>query len=219
VNQVTRFRNEWLPLVPRWYSARWHYFGTTAVSFPLIAYGMIGLYRSWNSSTFRFWELIAIPLFLMTASLVEYLVHRYPLHHRLPLGGMTYQQHTLRHHQYFTDEAIEARLAKEYHLVLFPVWGVVLIQYGVNLPLSLLTARMLGDRIGMIALVIGVFFFFIYETVHAICHFPAEAELFKIRWIWNLREHHRIHHRKSLMSNHNFNIVYPFWDRIFRTKF
>ena len=216
--EVQKFRREWLPKVPRWYSARWHYFGTTAISFPLIAFGLIKAYHTTLTDPFQIWELLAIPFFFLSASFVEYIVHRYPLHRKLPLGNLAFTQHTLRHHQYYTDEAIEALQAKEYHLVLFPFWGVALIQYAVNLPFSILIGSLLGERIGMLGLVVGVFFFFVYETVHAICHFPAGAELFKITLFYKLKEHHRIHHRKGLMSKVNFNIVYPTWDWLLGTK-
>ena len=214
--EVSEFRKAWLPKVPSWYSARWHYFGTSAVSFPLIAYGLSKLINSSSIESLTWMEWASIPFFFVTASLVEYLVHKYPLHRKLPLGSHAYTQHTLRHHQYYTDQAIEAVQAKEYHLVLFPVWGVILIQYAVNLPYSMLVGTLAGERFGWIGLVVGVLFFFIYETIHAICHFPVESGIFKIPGLWFLREHHRIHHRKNLMAKKNFNIVFPIWDWILK---
>lgn len=218
-NDVQQYRNEWSKIVPQWYSAKLHYFGTSAVSLPLVAYGFYHLWLNRNSNPLSLYEWIMIPFFLAIASLVEYITHRYILHRRIWPLTHAYTEHTLRHHSYYTEAAIEATKQREYYQVFFPVWGVALIQYGVNLPISILLGTLYTENSGYIALIFGPLFFFVYETIHAICHFPANSKAFKIPGLWFLREHHRIHHNKSLMGKWNFNIVFPLWDWILKTTF
>lgn len=215
--EVRQFRNELTPKVPSWYSAGLHYFGTTAVSLPLIVYGLIRLSQTGEGMSLGAREGLMIPGFLFLASLVEYITHRVPLHRRIRLLSKAFDVHTLMHHSYFTDRAIEAETGHDFYRVLFPVWGVVLIQYLVNVPVSLVAGWIWGERIGFIGLMVGVGFFFLYETIHALCHFSKSSNLFRIPGLLFLREHHRIHHHKGSMSRANFNIVFPFWDWILGT--
>ncbi|NDG84619.1 MAG: fatty acid hydroxylase family protein [Proteobacteria bacterium] len=210
--------SDWRDAIPTWYRAGLHYFGTSAVSLPVILYGAITA-KAWIAEHGISGSDVAfIPAMLVIASLVEYLTHRFPLHHRLPFSGPAYTQHTLRHHQFFTHSAIEAKETHDFHQILFPVWGVALIQYGLNLPLALLLWHLADPMKGALALILGPAFFFAYETIHAICHFPLSSRVFLIPGLRFLREHHRIHHHKSMMSRWNFNIVFPLWDWILGTR-
>ncbi len=202
--------------IPRIYHAGLHFLGTSAVSFPLIAYGIVTLSQIPGGLTPS--DLVFIPVMLTIASLVEYATHRYPLHHRLPGSAPAYNQHTLSHHQYFTHDRIEAQNSREFFHVLFPVWGVAVLQYGLNLPLSFVLTQVFGPSKGALALILGPLFFFAYETVHAICHFKEDSKVFQVPGLWFLREHHRIHHHKGMMAHWNFNIVFPLWDWILGTR-
>lgn len=188
------------------------------MSFPLVTYGGMTLLRELELRNLTVFDLAFIPAMFAMASLVEYLTHRFPLHHRFPGSEAAYTQHTLRHHQFFSDSTLEAKRNQDFHQILFPVWGVALIQYGLNLPMALLLTRATDPVKGALALIIGPLFFFIYETIHAICHFPLSSRVFLIPGLRFLREHHRIHHHKGMMAHTNFNIVFPLWDWIFRTR-
>jgi hypothetical protein len=157
-------------------------------------------------------------VFFLIASGVEYSAHRWILHRRRPGLVHAFVEHTLRHHRWFDSVDIEARSGRDYHQILFPVWGVVLIQYGLNLPLCLILSRYAGEGIGGLGLCVGAGFFFLYEGVHAICHFPLTHPLFKWTTFRAIREHHRRHHELSLMGHRNFNIVVPIWDFLLGTR-
>ena len=203
--------------VPRGYSGGVHFLGTTGASLPLVAWGAFrlkGAGFSVSTGSWCFWTIA----FLLIASGVEYSAHRGILHRRRPALAHAFVEHTLRHHRWFDAEDIEARSIRDYHQILFPVWGVVLIQYGLNLPFCLILSRYAGDWIGALGLCIGAGFFFLYEVVHAVCHFPAAHPLFKFGIIRMIREHHRRHHEPGLMGHRNFNIVVPVWDILLRTR-
>ena len=203
--------------VPRGYSAGIHFLGTTGVSLPLVGWGVLrisGASSGWTGGEWVLW----CSFFLLLASGVEYAAHRWILHRRRIGLNHAFVEHTLRHHRWFDSGDIEARSSRDYHQILFPVWGVILIQYGLNLPLCGLLSAIAGDSIGGLGLCIGAGFFFLYETVHAICHFPASHPLFRVGFLRWIREHHRRHHEISLMGHKNFNIVVPVWDVLLRTR-
>lgn len=203
--------------VPRWYSAGVHFLGTTGASLPLVGYGvyrLIGVNPDGSLIEWIFWVLV----FLLIASAVEYSAHRWILHRRRPGLEHAFVEHTLRHHRWFDAGDLEARSGRDYHQILFPVWGVVLIQYGLNLPLCLVLSGLAGGWIGALGLCVGSGFFFLYESVHAICHFPETHPVFKLGIFRALREHHRRHHDPALMGRRNFNIVVPVWDFLLGTR-
>lgn len=221
--KLQSYRHAQLDKVPVWYRARAHFIATSAVSLPLVAWGTTKLA---DSGPISLSEWLFAAAFLVIASLAEYLIHRHPLHRRMPALPLAYERHTLLHHRYYTDKAIEAHEGREYRFVFFPVWGVTLIQYGLNLPLALILGWALGSRYEAIALVVGPLFFFLYEFVHGLCHLPLSSAAWRVlrrapalgSAAWHLREHHRTHHDKSLMGQANFNIVMPLWDWILGTR-
>lgn len=203
--------------VPRGYSAGVHFLGTTGASLPLVVWGAIRMGKEWSQFSFLACALWA-SLFFLFASGVEYAAHRWILHRRRPGLTHAFVEHTLRHHRWFDSTDIEARLGRDFHQILFPVWGVILIQYLVNLPLCLILSHFIGEWIGSLGLCVGAGFFFLYELVHAICHFRASHPLFKVGIIRALRDHHRRHHESGLMAHRNFNIVAPVWDILLGTR-
>lgn len=195
-----------------WYSAKAHYIATTCLSLPLIIYAL------YKFETLKALDFLVIPIFILFATLFEYLVHRYLLHRQVWFFKTPYVEHTLRHHFFFTHQAIEATQSADFERVFFPVWGVALIQYTIVLPASFVIGYFFSHNAGYLSLVIGALFFFLYETIHMITHLPRKYWVFKIPGMLFLREHHRAHHHKGKMAKNNFNIVLPVWDVIFGTR-
>jgi hypothetical protein len=209
---VQKYRKELADKVPAWYSAQGNYMITVLISFPLVIYALLKI------KNIEMLDLAIVPVFIFFASGFEYFAHRYLLHHRVRFFQKPFVEHTLKHHRYFTSEAIEVETSKDFSRVFFPVWGVFMIQYGGTLPLSLAFGQILSPNAGFLTLITGAIFFFMYETIHMICHLPKNNLIFKIPGLLFLREHHRLHHDQKLMSKKNFNIVIPIWDFLMRTR-
>lgn len=209
--EVEKFRKDHPSKYP-WYSAKAHYLATTGLSIPLI------LYAFWKIENLSALDFLVVPVFVLFATLFEYLVHKYLLHRRTWFMKPAYEEHTLRHHAYFSHEAIEATQSADFERVLFPVWGVALIQYGIVLPASFAIGYLFSPNAGFISLVVGAMFFFMYETIHMITHLPEKHKIFKIPGLYFLKEHHRAHHHYAKMGKYNFNIVLPVWDVILGTR-
>lgn len=204
--EVHKFRLELRGIIPPYYSSKLHYLGTTCVSLPIAIYALIKL------SAPSLLELLTIPVAFIFASLVEYIAHKFPLHRPIKPLTKAYLEHTIRHHHFYTHDAIEFEEPRDFFQVFFPVWGVALIQYGVGLPASLLVGELISPNSGYLFMIVGSMFFFIYETIHMICHLKTTHWAFKIPGLLFIREHHRIHHHKGKMGRYNFNIVLPIWD-------
>lgn len=208
---VQKYRKELADKIPSWYSAHLNYLITIFISFPLVIYALLKI------KNIEVLDLAIVPLFIFFASGFEYFAHRYLLHQRVRFFQKPFIEHTLKHHRYFTHDAIEVESSKDFSRVFFPVWGVALIQYGATLPLSLVIGHFLSDNAGYLSLITGAVFFFLYETIHMICHLPTNHWIFKFPGLLFLREHHRLHHDRSQMSENNFNIVIPIWDYLLAT--
>lgn len=209
--EVLKFRIELRSIIPSYYSSKAHYIATTCVSLPIAIYAFIKI------STPTWLELLVIPTAFIFASLVEYIAHKFPLHRPIFPLKKAYFEHTVRHHYFYTHNAIEYEETRDFYQVFFPVWGVALIQYGVGLPASLLVGRLVSPNSGFLFMIVGSMFFFIYETIHMICHLKDSHWIFKIPGMRFIKNHHRIHHAKSKMGKYNFNIVIPIWDFLLGT--
>ena len=208
---VAEFRTQHRKIIPASYSPYLHFIGTTCASLPLSIYAISKI------SQVQPLEWLTIPLAFTFASLVEYITHRTVLHRRIFPLQYAYVEHTVRHHHFYTHDAIEYEEPRDFFQVFFPVWGVVLIQYAVGLPSSLFVGMLISPNVGYLFLIVGSLFFFIYEVIHMTCHLQLTHWMFKIPGMKFLRNHHRIHHAKSRMGKYNFNVVFPLWDRILGT--
>ena len=65
-------------------------------------------------------EWLTIPATFLYANLAEYLGHRGPMHHPAGFLRLIYERHTLQHHRFFTDEAMQFDSSRDFHAVLFP---------------------------------------------------------------------------------------------------
>ena len=58
-----------------------------------------------------------------------------------------------------------------------------------------------------------------YEVFHACEHLPPGNPLTRLPWIRQMRRLHELHHRRELMQERNFNIVFPLMDYLFGTLY
>lgn len=206
---VQRFRTQYqLEHLPSWYSGKLHYAVTASLSAIFVAIPL--------SYSNRF-EPLAVALAFILSSFVEYLAHRYPLHHNSFLSRFAYREHTLRHHFYFTEDAIDIEGHKDLHRVLFPWFGIVLLFTAIASPLAYLFSLLINVDFSLWFLAGTIFYFFLYETIHLVSHLPDDSIFLKLRYLRRMKRHHQIHHRLELMKSSNFGVVSPLWDKVFRT--
>jgi hypothetical protein len=158
-------------------------------------------------------ELWAIAASFVLFCLIEYTEHRWLLHKRRAFAPFAFRIHTLEHHVFFTDDNFLPEGRRDYHFVLFPP-GLVLGYHLGAVPVFTAIGWLAFSRnVGLLVGSTTAFFFFAYEMVHFASHIGSKIP--GVRW---LAEHHRIHHKTELMTSCNFNVVFPIFDWVFRTR-
>ena len=153
----------------------------------------------------------------LAANFVEYLGHRYPMHHRIRGFWAMFHRHALEHHQFFTERWMTCRSTRDYRIVLFP--PVMLFFYFgiVALPVGTLLFLLHRPNVAWLYVATAMFYFLQYETLHFCYHIDESSWITKLPIMRRLREHHRVHHTQELMTRCNFNITWPIADFVFRT--
>jgi hypothetical protein len=205
-----RRREEILARVPRWYNGYVHLAAINVASFA----AMISLARRVESPGWR--DALMVPAFFVFANLVEWLVHRGPMHHPWRGLGWLYRRHALTHHVYFTSERMELRAHRELQLVLFPplFFPALLVA---TLPLPLALWALFGWNLAVTFWLSAFAYYLVYEWFHTVHHWPRESRIGRSAFARLVRRHHTRHHDMRRMTSGNFNVSFPLWDWVLGT--
>ncbi len=206
------FRVRYRAGISRWYKAWLH--GGFVLAFGLLVLAfLIG-----RIEAVRAWEWLSILLGLVVFNWGEYTVHRQFGHHKRRLGALFYKRHTGDHHSFFVETRMPYEQARDWRVIFFPAWLIVLYcalgvlpAYFVIAPFNpnvaaLFTATLLAGYLS-------------YEIFHACEHLPPEHVLARLPWLRHMRQLHALHHRRDLMQSRNFNLVFPLMDWLHGTLY
>lgn len=192
----------------------WRHMGLTATLAAALA--ALGAALAWHARPI---DWVLMPIFFGIANMIEWTVHRYPMH-RSMFPRFMYKNHTLLHHLAFTERNMPVARAAELGLVMMP-WYTMIGLFVVASPILVVAGLMRGPGLAGVFLLAAVLYFLAYETLHALYHVP-EATLNRMgvgRW-WlfrRLQAHHRHHHVLRRMAYVNFNVTFPLADRLLGT--
>ena len=210
--EVRAFREEYRRnRLPWFYSGEIHLVFTAAVLF-----GAIG----WHLRMLQAWgwrESLVLAATLLFGNSVEYLLHRYPLHHPYPLLRPGFVIHTLEHHRFYVYGAMEFESFKDFMMVLFPPWAPVLTVILTTAAGVYLVAPLAGASCGHVFAAMGTGELLLYEVLHSLAHCSDDGWAGRLPLVQGIRRHHRLHHDPALMSRYNFNITFPFCDLLLKT--
>lgn len=182
----------------------------------VLAYGATGLLLLWRSlDQVAAWQWLALPLTLLFFSWGEYQVHKRLGHHKSRLGRLFYKRHTGDHHSFFVEGQMNYEGARDWRVILFPAWLIVLY----SLPLAAawwLLRHLDGNLAALFAggMLLG---YMSYEVLHACEHLADRHPIARLPWVRQMRQLHALHHRRELMATHNFGIVHPLMDWLYGT--
>ena len=163
------------------------------------------------------WEWASIlPAFLF-ANFVEWLAHRYPMHHPLKPLTVAYEMHTLLHHRLFTETSMDAETTSDFDMVLFSPPSLSFFMLGVAAPVAALFFALVSWNAGWIFVALALDYYVLYEYFHLAYHLPEESWVGRLPGMARLRRHHTHHHDHRLMADWNFNVTFPIFDRLFGT--
>ncbi len=185
----------------------------------VLGFGLLAIGGFWSTvSQVRPLEWLAVPLTLLLFNAGVYLVHRHLGHHKKNFARMFYARHAGDHHSFFTPGHMAYDSARDWRVILFPAWLIVLHTTVITVPLWWLLAQINTNVAGLFGgcLVLG---YLTYEVFHACEHLPPSNRLTRLPWIRQMRRLHELHHRRELMQERNFNIVLPLMDYLFGTLY
>lgn len=163
-------------------------------------------------------EWLTVPLALLLFNWGEYTVHRNFGHRkaRNVIGALFYQRHTGDHHSFFVAGQMHYETARDWRVIFFPAWLIVVYSLGLGIAWWLLS--FLNSNVAALFAITLLAGYLGYETFHACEHLPASHPLAKLPWVRHMRRHHERHHDRELMQTHNFNLVVPLMDRLYGTR-
>ena len=163
------------------------------------------------------WEWASIPPAFLFANFIEWLAHRYPMHHPLKPLTVAYEMHTLRHHRFFTETSMDAETTTDFDMVLFSPGSLAAFMLGIAAPTAALFFAFVSWNAGWIFVALAVDYYVLYEYFHLAYHLPEESWVGRLPGMAGLRRHHTYHHDHRLMADWNFNVTFPIFDRLFGT--
>jgi hypothetical protein len=200
--------------LPAGYSP-WRHMGLTAtIAAGIAAIGVALAVRA------RPVDWLLMPVFFVVANLLEWTVHRFPMHRPLQPRIM-YKNHAMLHHIAFTDRNMPVTGARELGLVMMP-WYTMIGLFVVASPVMVLAGVLRGPGLAGVFVLAAVLYFASYETLHALYHLPDETlnrvGLGRLRIFRRMQSHHAHHHVLRRMSAVNFNVTVPLMDWLFGTS-
>jgi hypothetical protein len=160
-------------------------------------------------------ECLAIPVAIVVFNWGEYYVHKKFGHKKSVVGRLFYKRHTGDHHSFFSGSAMYFEQPRDWRVVLFPAWLIVLFVLGM-VPVWWLLSRLNANAAALFASTL-LCSYLCYEFFHVCAHLPSEYRITRLPWIRHVRCLHAVHHRRDLMEQCNFNIVFPLMDWIYGT--
>lgn len=167
----------------------------------------------------KWWEWAALPAGFLIANFVEWLAHRYPMHH--PTRGLRemYDRHTLDHHRFYSETAMEVESPEDFDSVLFSLPALAFFMLGLAAPIAAAFFALVSWNAGWLFIALAVDYYALYEYFHLAYHLPEDSWVGRLPGMARLRRHHTHHHDPRLMTDWNFNVTFPLFDRLFGTHF
>ncbi|MBU3668548.1 MAG: hypothetical protein FGM57_01115 [Candidatus Taylorbacteria bacterium] len=159
-------------------------------------------------------SVLSVILSIFVDSLIEWWVHKYPMHRKLPgpFFKFLFRHHVTIHHAKFSGEAYHHHNHKDRETIAFPLWvGPLLILTAIS-PFWAFSYY-IGNNIPVYSsLAVAILYYVCFEGFHQLMHmedYPVVRWIRKSKWFTWLDTHHEIHHLKAGV---NFNLVCPLGD-------
>lgn len=158
-----------------------------------------------------------LPIYFIAFNAAEYLLHRFPMHHRMKGMELVFE-HVTVHHNFYADDHYYYESPRDFYAVVLPfhvflslsvaIWSGACIAYVVA-----------GAGHALFFAWVGYSYYLLYELLHFCYHTNEHSLVRTLPFIDRLSRAHRLHHRTSLMTRYNFNITFPIFDRLCKTSY
>lgn len=212
-HNTERFRERYRAGISRWYNAFAH--GGFVLFHGLAVFGWLVSRIEVLSPA----DWLAIPAGLLVFNVGEYTVHRWFGHHKQKIGGLFYQRHTGDHHSFFVESNMTFEQSRDWRVIFFPAWLIVVYSVFICLPAVVIVSTLINPNVASLFAATLLAGYLMYEFFHACQHLPKSHWLIRLPWLRETARLHRLHHRRDLMRQCNFNLVYPLTDWLLGTLY
>ena len=203
------FRAEYRANIATWYNGWGHLLCIFIPGGAVIAYCIYNIHDP------KLLELLMAMPILVFYNFSEWWLHTNAMHRPIKgLGGAlmpVYHRHTHQHHQYFTAQVMTYDANREWRIVLFPPYALLIFML-LTLPGAVFLGYSWSPNAGYIVMMITPCYYLNYEIFHLCCHVHDNWFVRNCPLINTIRRHHAAHHSQSIMMVHNMNLTYPVAD-------
>jgi hypothetical protein len=161
-------------------------------------------------------DFLMIPVTCVLANVIEYVIHRWPMHRRYPYAGFMMDLHML-HHRYFFEENYRIDSFADFGLIVFPPIVLNILAFGVCPGFFLAAWWLIGWNAALLFFATVMGYYLAMQLIHVATHARDDhwvLDIPGIRYLWN---HHQIHHSRRMMTKVNFNFIIPLTDLLVGT--
>lgn len=164
---------------------------------------------------YKYYYLLLLPIYFLILNLFEYMLHRYPMHHKKKGFEFLYEHVTI-HHSFYNGKFNYYEQPEDYMAVFLPLLYFAFIS-AVLFIIAVLIYFVSDLNNALFFELVGYSYYLMYEVLHFSYHAKEESFIKKFPFIKQLASFHLQHHQTDLMSNYNFNITFPIFDKVFNT--
>ncbi len=162
-------------------------------------------------------EWLVVPLAFLGCNIFEWFLHKEVMHKPRRLFIGIYRRHTLAHHQFFTDAAPHYDSWRDFRIVFFPPYALIIFVAMSAVGAAVLNGLWSANAAWLLmATTTGVYLN--YEFFHLCCHVKDDRLIRHIPFVNTIRRHHIAHHDMAIMMQRNMNLTYPIADWLFGTS-
>lgn len=165
----------------------------------------------------RPYEWLMIPFTFLLANLIEYGVHRWPMHKSLPGAAFMLRLHMI-HHNYFDENEYRLKSYPDYVALVFPAIVLNLLTLTLVIPIAYLVFLVAGKNAALLFIASVMGYYLLMQLIHVATHTDESHWVNSIPGIRYLWRHHFVHHHHSEMVRANYNFIVPVSDWIFGTN-
>jgi len=164
-------------------------------------------------------EWLVLLFTLLLGNIGEYSIHKKLGHQKLSgPAKLFYQRHTGDHHSFFTEHHMLWSSTRDWRVVLFPGWLILVVIGVIGLPGYFAFGSLVSANAGALWLAGIVGTYLLYELVHFSDHLPDGHWLHRlVPGLSTMAALHRMHHDRSQMTDVNFNLTFPLTDLVMGT--
>lgn len=161
--------------------------------------------------------LALLPAYFLFANGLEYVLHRYPMHHKTKGFEVVYE-HVSIHHNFYADRDFYFKEPRDYYAAILPFY----IFIGLTLVITAVSGLIyvgFGLSNALFFALVAYAYYLLYELLHFSYHMSENSLIKKLPFFKRLSHQHILHHQTRLMAHYNFNITFPIFDWLFSTSY